>query len=663
MGQSWGRRLSTAVPALVFGGALWLPWEGTAGSVYVIDGPSLSSVSTGLDNGFAVLTSVQFIGVLLAAAATVVVTFVSATAVRWVGAVSGVATSAIAGAALVTGGPAVGPVTALVAALLLLVAVARAFAGWRVLLLAGVVVLLVAGLATAPRGFGQPAGPADLVAGADFHPDARLVPMDGAVAVVDRNELLVAERGHVTRLATVEGRGVTVLGIMRRRIVYYLADAFELRIVPLDGGEPGVVTGVVEVDSMTATGIVLFRTAGVTIPTLRRTDVTTVSGTTDGDNLDEAPVPATRPLLETDDADRPMRFQEHPVTGQIVALDNTEMPHPDLMVAEPHAPRWRQFVGIRHSCTTPGLPTFGQVDAVTPDATDGWFLILPDEVAHVRDDGYMSRVRSSADGPAGEDLTSAYAIQTGADHALYVLDEDGLWRVPDPGSLVTPVAPARRCPPLPVVADPVRLDPVEVDYDIALLPDGSGGDWRRYGPTLEHRDAAGDLVATTQLPSDEPELWPDLTGAPPYGGRCPPTRLVGTQRSTPAVIPGVQCWDDVVIGRDGRGWAVAGGKLYSFGPAGVVELTHGGPQSTDELPATKLAAGLPLDSLTLASTSMALDASGTPLVLVDDMLLGATEQGVVLLGQDTRLRGATLYTHGDGAAVQTRDGVVHRLGY
>lgn len=655
MGQSWGRRLPAVVPALVAGGALWLPWESSAGTVYVIDGPTLTGIGTGLENGFALLGPVRFVGVLLAMLATVVVAFVSVRGPRWVGAVSGVVVGVVAVAALVERGPAIGSVVALLAALVLLVAGARHLAGRRAFAAAGVVVLLAAGLVVTSGAAGFASGPVALLAGQDFGEDARLVPADGSVAVADGDEVVLAEHGESTRLATVDGGDVTVLGIVGHRFVYYRADAFELRIFPLAGGRPDVVTGVVDVDSMTTDGIVLFRTAGITTPTLRRLDVAKVSGTTAGDDFDAAPVPATRPLLETEDEDRPLRFQEHPGTGQVVAIDNTEMAVPDVVAAEPDAPRWHQLTDLLRGCPAPRLAVIGRMGVLAPDAVDGWWVTTPDTITHVRGDGYARRV------PPDADLPIPSGMLTGADGMLYLLDGHALRRVPAPESLLREPAQARRCPPLPVVADPVRLDPVEPGDNLAVLPDGSGGDWRRYLNDLEHRDASGQLLSSVRVPADAQEAWPDLTGAVPYAGRCPPTRKVGDQTVTPAPIEG--CWDALVIGRDGRGWGIVAGRLYSFGPAGVAELTHGGPSSTGEPVATLLASGTRPDVLPLAEASLALDATGTPLVLVDDVLLGVADQDVVVLGQDSRLRGARLFTRDDGVAVQTRDGMAHRLGY
>jgi hypothetical protein len=670
MGDSRGKRASTVVLALVMGGALALPWEGTTGTVYVVDGPAFSRTSTGLDTGFTLLFPASVIAVLLAAAAAVVVASVSARAVRWVGTVSGMVASVVAIAALADHGPAVGSVVGLVAALALLVRSLLDFRDRRAF--AALALLVVPLLPMRPDNADHAGGPAELVSGADFDGAARLVPLAGSVGVVDDGEVVVGEDGGFTQVARVTGADVTVLGIVRDRFVYYRADAFEVRVVPLHGGPPAVVTGVVDVDSMTTSGAVLFRTAGVTTPTLRRLDITRVEGTTHGDELDAAPVPATRPLLETDDPARPMRFVEHPGTGQIVTLDNTEMRHPNLVAATPDEPRWRPLVGESYhdGCTTPGdTHVIHQKGMVAADAGDGWWLTKPDEgLVHVRADGYVRVLRWNGR------FTLPADMLTGADGRLYLLEADGLRRIPDAESMLPRPAPEKgvmlppnaKCPPLPVVADPVRLDPIELGYNPGLVPDGSGGVWERLwdhgagvtGDEVQHRGADGQVLASYQMPTDEPQLWPDLTGGMPFAGRCPPTRTVGGVTATPAPIEG--CWDALVIGRDGRGWGVVAGRLYSFGPAGVVALTHGDGNGS---PASSLALGNPPDTLALPSPSMALDASGTPLVLVDDVLLGATEQGVVVLGQDTRLRGGTLFTSEDGAVVRTRDDRAHRLGY
>lgn len=116
MRKSWGRTWFVA-PALVAGGALALPWETTAGAVYVIDGPTFTGTSTGLDNGFTVLGPSLATVVLFALVCTIGVAFVPAAAVRWVGAVSGVGVILAVFGALTDHGAAVGSVLALAAAL------------------------------------------------------------------------------------------------------------------------------------------------------------------------------------------------------------------------------------------------------------------------------------------------------------------------------------------------------------------------------------------------------------------------------------------------------------------------------------------------------------------------------------------------------------------
>jgi hypothetical protein len=125
------------------------------------------------------------------------------------------------------------------------------------------------------------------------------------------------------------------------------------------------------------------------------------------------------------------------------------------------------------------------------------------------------------------------------------------------------------------------------------------------------------------------------------------------------------CWDAIVTGRDGRGWAVVDGLLYSFGPAGVIQVTHGPVRpSPDDAVAIRLARGEAPDAVPLHKPSLALDRDGRPLILTDDVLLGVTDQGaVVVLGQDDRLWSMTLVTTEDGPAVRTADATTHRLGY
>ncbi|TDV40673.1 hypothetical protein [Actinophytocola oryzae] len=661
MGKSWLRHAWTVVPAVAVVGALSLPWGVAPGPLRVVDGPVVTEVATGSQSGFTVLGVFLVVAVVTAAAAAVVLGLARMDSALWMSGLAGVAAVVIAVLGFDHHGVAAGSVLLCVTGVFLLVRGAVGLVRRRGPAFVAVVMLaapLLVAVDALPRsGDGQ-----ERVARGTFDEAVRLVPVNGAVAVADHGEVMVAERGVFTTVVRVDDPDVTVLGIVGDRLVYYRADVFELRVVPPGGAKPAVVTGVVGVDSMTTTGIVLLRTAGVTTPTLHRLDVTRAE-TTHADNLDLAPVPATRSLLETDDPKRPMRFHEHPRTGQIAAVDDTEIFDPTLVGTRPGATRWQPLVGDRlNGCPEPGQGSpIGNVGAMSADATDGWWLSTPERHAlfHVRGDGDIRNVTLDQGGTDPSDM------MTGADGVLYLVDQQGLSTLTGPASQLAD-SPSAPCAPLPVVADPVRLDPADVNLNV--LTDGSGGSWQRpsddpSGEVLTHLDARGAVIATVPAPPADGSgrLWPDLTGGVPFSGKCPPTRVVAGQNTTPAALAG--CWDGLVIGRDGQGWCVVNGHLYSFGRGGLVERTHGGPSSGGGLVVAQLARGVPAADLQMSPTSLALDATGMPLVVVENVLLGVTDQGVVVLGQDERLRDATLFTSADGVLVQTRDGRAHRLGH
>lgn len=503
-----------------------------------------------------------------------------------------------------------------------------------------------------------------------FTESTRLVLVNEAVAVATDDEVSVVEDDELVPVVRVEDRHVTVLGIVRDRLVYYRSDAFEVRIVPLTGGQPAVVTGVVGVDSMTVAGKLLLRTAGVATPTLRHLDVTAANGKASAETLDPVSVPSVRPLLETDDENLPTRFHEQPRTGQIAAIDNNELNRAVLVGAEPGAQRWERLTGDggHRDCFggKPDISPLVTADELTPDRGAGWWLHTGGRatLVHVGGDGY---VRSTADTPV---LPVPHALMVTPDGSLYLAADDGLWQVRTPNSLLERPWKAKDCVPYPVVADPVRLEPVNGDQpESDTVPDGSGGTWRLAYETgtykLVHRDSRGGLLGHQFAPGTGGRLSADLSGGEPFVGRCPPTRLVDGRPTTPAQIPvanASRCWDGLVIARDGRGWAVVDGKLYSFGPAGVAEITHGGAPDTPV--AVLLARGEPAETLPLRSSSLGLGRAGQPLVLVEDLLLGLSDQGkLVVLGQDDRLRDMTLVTVDDGVLVRSGDGTTRRLGY
>jgi len=670
MGQSWWERPSVLVPAAIAGVSPLLPFGVSSRPVYLVDGPSVTDTGAAIESGFEVLAGYQSVAVLVTAVASIVFSLVSPTRAWRAAAVIGVVACVVALVAITGHGVQVGSGLLFVAGAALVVRFAREFADTQAKPVFAVAMLMVLGLAIPLPAMGSDTGPVQHVAVGRFDQSTRLVPVAGDVAVATAGEVSVVEDDRLVPVVRIEDPRVTVLGIVRDRLVYFRADAFEVRIVPLTGGQPAVVTDVIGVDSMTMTGRVLLRTAGVTTPTLRRLDVTAARGRSNADVLDPARVPNTRPLLETDDEYLPTRFQEQPLTSQIAAIDNNELNRAVLVGAEPGARQWQRLTGEggHRDCfgDVPAASPLDTADALTPDHGDGWWLHAGGRatLVHVGGDGY---VRSTTDTPG---LPVPHALMAAPDGSLYLAADDGLWRVPNPDSLLERPWKAKNCVPYPTVADPVRLEPVDGEQPAAdTVPDGSGGTWRLAYEAgsyhLVHRDSWGGLLGHQAASAIGGQLSVDLSGGEPFVGRCPPTRLVDGQPAAPAQIPVTnanKCWDGLVIARDGRGWAVVDGKLYSFGPAGVAELTHGGALAAPV--AVRLAAGEPVDAVPLWLPSLALDAAGRPLILVDDLLFSLSDQGKpVVLGQDDRLRDMTLVTVDDGVLARSRDGTLHRLGY
>lgn len=672
MGRSWWTRASVLVPAVVAGVSLALPWASSSRPVQVINGPSVTDAGSAVDTGFELIVDYQLAAVLVSAVVTIVVALVSAERAWWGASVTGVVAWVVSLVAFFGHGVTAGPVVLFVAGTALVVRAGYEIANRGVKPVFALVVLAFLGLAMVNPELGSEATAIQQVVTEPFADSTRLVPVNEAVGVATENEVGVVEDGELVPVVRVEDRHVTVLGIVGDRLVYYRADAFEVRVVPLTGGQPAVVTDVVGVDSMTVTGKVLLRTAGVAIPTLRRLDVAAAAGRASAETLDPVSVPSIRPLVETDDENLPMRFQEHPSTGQIAAVDNNELDRAVLVGAEPGAQRWERLTGEggHLDCfgSVAGASPLVTADALTPDRAAGWWLHTSGRatLVHVGGDGY---VRSTADTPV---LPVPHALMVAPDGSLYLAADDGLWRVRGPSSLLERPWKAKDCVPYPTVADPVRLEPVDGDLpaaEAATVTDGSGGTWRlvSYGVDNElvHRDAWRDFLGSQDAPSPGGQLSVDLSGGAPFVGRCPPARLVDGRPTPPAQLPVTnagRCWDALAIARDGRGWAVVDSKLYSFGPAGVAEVTHGGKLGAPV--AVRIAAGEPADTLPLWLPSLGLDAAGRPLVLVDDLLFGVSDQGrLIVLGQDDRLRDMTLVTVDDGVLVRSRDGTLHRLGY
>lgn len=665
MGRTWRQAWAVVPFAVLAVGALVLPWALASGTVLVVDGPDVTGVAVGSGSAFAVLAGWKWVAVLATALFAVVVAFVRREAALWAAGLAGAVALVVATGALSARGGSAGPVALCVAALLLLLAVAYELVSRQsyaalVLLALALPVLVMTG------GWGIATSTSDgQIAEGDFPASARLVPVGDTVAVADGRVVRVFEGGELVERVRVEDPHVTVLGIVGDRLVYYRADALEVRVEP-----PGaVVTGVVGVDSMTADGKLLLRSAGVSTPTLHRLHVTTATGRTHAENLQRVRVPAIRPLLETDDPDLPMRFHEHPKNSQVVTVDNTELDQGVLVGAYPADDRWQRLTGSLYRDCAGSAPRgdLGDVDAMAPDRMDGWWL-------HVRGQDGVLHFAGGSDGTTRTVGTSGYLpvdaapIQLSAslDGTLHVLLPDGLWRLPTVFGRPegAPAPKPAECVPSPAVAGPVRLEPTGDQYVPRVVPDGYGGTWRLLaGEAIVHTNAQGQEVGRHPTPAGT-ALGVDLTGGVPFVGSCPPARIVDGRPVPPAVVAGGDCWDDVVVGRDGRGWAAVGGRLCSFGPAGVAQLTAGAAEDHWEPVANQLARGVPPAAVPFRQPSLALDRDGRLLVQVEDMLFGLSDQGqLIVLGQDDRLRNGRLVTTGDGALVRMASGALHRLGY
>jgi hypothetical protein len=608
MGQKWWVRTSVMAPAALSVVALALPWRFSAGVAYVVTGPAVTSAGPTSLDGFTALEPYKVVLILITTGCAFLAALLSSDAGLWFGAVHGALACLVAIAALATDDAALGSVVLVLTGLFVLVRAGfgvdgRAFTVFMAFVIFVFSAVLVGGAA---------AGPSEedikRVAAGEFDATTRLLPVNGGVAVLDHGQLKRAEAGEWVTLVRVDDPDVTLLGIARDRLVYYRANTLEVRVVPVRGGPQAVLTGVVGVDSMTLDGKLLLRTPGVHIPTLRRLDITKASGRTPAESLDEARVPGVRPLLETDDPKEPMVFHENPRTGEVVALDNTELGRAVLLGARPNAARWEPLTGgggHKDCMGSVGAPFLLDVDALAPDDRDGWWLHddteVPYSLLHVGWDGYL---RDLVEIP--KDVVP-HALLTGADTALYLLAGDGLWRLPNATDLLAPPKKAPECVPHPFVANPVRLDPAD--------------------------------------PVAAPE--PDDTCALP-----------------PPVNDLRKCWDALVTRADGHGYGIVDGVLYALGPAGAVQVNHPPVHPNPDDPiAIRLARGESPDTVPLHLPSLAFDPAGRLLILTDDVLLGLTDQGIVVLGQDDRLWSMTLVATADGPVVRASDGVMHRLGY
>lgn len=232
-----------------------------------------------------------------------------------------------------------------------------------------------------------------------------------------------------------------------------------------------------------------------------------------------------------------------------------------------------------------------------------------------------------------------------------------------------------------------RIDAPGIDDDDRrqVVPDGSGGVWwietvppdtpvddeTGRGPNplqtrrLVHATAGGEVRRLGRVPGgDDIDLSTDLSGGEPLVGRCVPVRYAGGQeRPVPALAGFTQCLR-VAVGPDGRGWAVSNKGLFTFDPGGsrparaVID-----PEGDGAVPvAVQLAHGTAPSALTPDYYPIAFDSAGGPLLLDDDVLIGLSGAGeVVVVAQDERLRGARLYGVAGGALVRTADGTLFRL--
>ena len=346
----------------------------------------------------------------------------------------------------------------------------------------------------------------------------------------------------------------------------------------------------------------------------------------------------------------------------------------------------------------------GGATAVPAPAPDGsvW-LAAADRLLRVDPDGTL---RAAADPPPGP-MTGLVVTADGAVDALVAGEQAGLWQLPAAAATLVDLHPTPACTPHPPRAGPtVTFVPVgttgperagvalavtgrwasqarsevvavsgaertplghrEGQQPAPVVPDGSGGVW-----WLE-RGTAGHRVAVHARPGGAAERFAEVPASdaavpvPDLGGRAP---LLAAADGLSAAVPGAAVppvpgpVTGGVVRADGRGWFLADGRLVATDGAAVLgSLVDAGEGRRDPAPAAvQLARGVAPDRLALTGASVALDASGRPVVVCRDGVVLRADPGtgaVTAIAQDPLLVAPTTV---EGGIVQNTDGTLQRV--
>jgi hypothetical protein len=285
-------------------------------------------------------------------------------------------------------------------------------------------------------------------------------------------------------------------------------------------------------------------------------------------------------------------------------------------------------------------------------------------------------------------------------------DGPGLWRLPDPAAaLVDLPAPPPGCTPPAQAAPGVTLVPVaRTGHDVlgvplgadgrwaaggtdtageevavvapngthtslgareegatGFVPDGTGGIWWWEPRRLVHADRSGvQRGPAVDVPGDRPVLVPDLSGRPPLLATDAGAFRIDSGTPVPVVEGPVA---GGVVRADGRGWLVAGGRLLALdGDRVLGPVIDAGERPTDPTPvAVQLAHGTAPAALALPRAVVALDVGGRAVVIADDVVLAAGDDGAVrVVAQDRRLVGLPV-TAAEGGLVAIGRGELLRV--
>lgn len=200
----------------------------------------------------------------------------------------------------------------------------------------------------------------------------------------------------------------------------------------------------------------------------------------------------------------------------------------------------------------------------------------------------------------------------------------------------------------------------------SVVPDGTGGMW---WVEVDETDPEDHRLVHGRPGEPEQRAEP-VRGIDDYGGSMliadltggPP--LLGTPDGAFELVDGQarQVFDgpvdDGVIGPDGRGWLLSGGRLLSFD--GQDARTVIDAVDTDTAPVSvQLRRGVRPEQLTLMRAQLGLDVDGRPLVVSDDVVLAVTDGGAVqVVAQDEQFLQMTNVYPVEGGTVVT-DGSEH----